>query len=252
MKPKFKPRALKRLLFEPVAPYYADAYNTLSSIVQGLALGVYGYEVAKLFFEVPSPFADPKLSMTAVVCKLMIAFLSICVLWHRYITHDQFYAWRLGVLDTIIPIVFGLLEILLILTIAKAFVYFASIFACLSTWGIVAYINTIHRHNDPPADPNARILYREHFASLGEGFADAFFYEIARFERRAQRQLIITAVALWSVVLFMKFSSIPGAILDSVFIAMALIVLVYMLIFDLWRQLEHSPRLEIFQTKPED
>lgn len=32
-------RQLKQILYEPVAPYFVNTYNTLVSVVQGVALG---------------------------------------------------------------------------------------------------------------------------------------------------------------------------------------------------------------------
>ena len=251
MKRDAKPLAYKRIFFEPVAPYFADAYTNLCSIVQGLALGVFGWEVTKFFFDKDSAMPDFGILKTVVVFRLLIAFFSICVIWHRYISHTQFYAWRLGIFDTIIPMVFGLLEIMLILSISKASICFDFFFACLAIWGIIAYWNTILRYNDPPENPTAKILYRKPFEHFGNDFSDAFFAEITRFERKAQLQLLLSGVILWTLILFMCYSSFSLEVLDHAFVAVAILSLVYMMFFDLWRQLEKSPRLEKFWRKLE-
>jgi len=199
---------LKTVLFEPVAPYFADAYNTLSSVVQALALGVMGYEIAKLFFETNSADLNWAIIQSPATGNLLLAFMLICLLWHRYIVHNQFYAWEIGVGDTVIPITFGLLEVLLILSADKSVFYSSFFMACISTWGVVAYINTIQKHNDPPEMPKALILYRKHFASSHPGFADSLFWEVASFEKRAQKELIASTVVMWAITASIHFIQI--------------------------------------------
>lgn len=244
MKSGNKSPDIKKVLFEPVAPYFADAYTTLTSVVQGLALGVLGYEIAKLFFENGSPNLDFKILESIVTGKLFLIFLFICLLWHRYIVHNQFYAWELGVGDTIIPISFGLLEALLILAVPKALVYSSFIFACISTLGVVAYVNTIQKHNDPPDNPKALALYKHHFASLGKDFAEAMFWEVTRFEKKAQIELIISSLIMWALTISLYCGAIRESYQNAIYFCVCSLILIRLMVSHLWNHLKKSPRLK--------
>jgi len=106
---------LKTVLHEPITPYSTNAYNTLISVIQGIALAALFYIINESIVKLKPASFD-----ISFVCRIVLAFLLICLIWHRYIVHDQYIAWRLTVFDTIIPMVFALLQIFLILSIPKS------------------------------------------------------------------------------------------------------------------------------------
>ncbi len=244
-------------LFEPIAPYFADAYNTLTSVVQSLALGTLGYVIAQIFFENHLPRAigsitSEGLIITIIIVKLFLAFFAICILWHRYIKNNQFDAWKLDVFDTMIPLLFGLFEVLMILTIPKAIIYFASFFMCLSLLGIAAYWNAIRKHI-PKRQKSLKVkkLYQQHF---GKKYGDIFYEEVRNFEKKAKGELVLSTVILVSItVIFsihLKFlSEVVEEILFCTIISLILIRLLY---HDLWRHLENSEQLKEFWNQLEE
>jgi len=244
MKSKSAPPDIRKILFEPVGPYFADAYTTLTSVVQGLALGILGFQIATLYFDGKGADIDLTLLKSAVTLKLFLVFLLICLMWHRYIVHNQFYAWQLGVEDTIIPLTFGILEVLLILAAPKALIYSAFLFACVSTLGIFAYVNTIQKHRDPPENPKALAIYKEHFHSLGTEFGAIMFDEVTRYERRAQQELIVSSLVLWSFWALLCCDAISSAYQHPLYFCICGAILGRMLVAHLWRHLRQSVRLK--------
>lgn len=234
MNPK-RHHGLKSILNEPVAPYFADALNTLSSVVQALALGIYGYELTEHFFTHNN---SPVLAFETV--QFVIMFLVVCVLWQRYITHNQLYGWTLGALDTIIPIGFGLLEVLLILTIQTGNLnYFSFWFAWIATWGFVAYLNTYFKFKNPMS----RLAYEEHFAEYEPGFAKSFFDEVKRFEDKSLKELALAFTLLWGCDLIIYLGWFPLIVQKAIFSVLSIVILLNLLLFDVWKHLIQSPKL---------
>lgn len=233
---------LKKLLFEPIAPYYADALNTLFSVVQGLAMGIYGYEISECLFKTDSIIKGDAFWFSAF--EFFIAFLVVCVLWHRYISHNQLYAWILRARDTVIPVVFGLLEVFLILTIQAPhnLSRFAFWFALISTWGFVGYWN-VHVRFD---SSEARIIYREHFAEYGSDFTKDLYFAVKEFEDKALWELALTLVLMWECVAIIHWNLFSEKIQMAIFGTLSALILLRLLIDNIWRHLLKSPKLNAY------
>lgn len=151
----------KIVLYEPVAPYFTNTYNTLISVVQGVTMG-FLLNMLSNNFEINGAF-DPVL-----FTKFLVTFLMGCLLWHRYIVHSQYLAWRLGIIDTIIPMVFALIQVLLITVIPREeAIFFFSFITLFFFWGAIAYLNAMNNH----AKLN-KALYYEHFRCMGHACSD--------------------------------------------------------------------------------
>ncbi|MGH7951268.1 MAG: hypothetical protein ACREFE_05040 [Limisphaerales bacterium] len=224
-------------LFEPIAPYFADAYNTLTSVVQSLALGFLGIEVSKNFFE-NSP-SDLQISKWFIIARLLLIFFAICILWHRYITHNQFDAWRLDWVDTMIPLGFSLLEVFLILAVPKNLTQFSFWFTCISFWGIVAYLNAIRKHNSKHKCLKVKKLFQNHF---GEKCGNIFFDEVTKFEESARNELIFSSLILIATTFLIHLKFFP----EWLFLLMMFLILVKLLRHDLWKHLENADNLKEF------
>lgn len=85
-------------------PYYADVYNTLMSIVQGIALAALTYVLNRVFYEEPSRFS-PDIYFYG---KVLIAFSIVCLIWHKYVTFNQFLLWPIRYRDAAIPMLFAI------------------------------------------------------------------------------------------------------------------------------------------------
>jgi hypothetical protein len=231
---------LKTILFDPVAPYYADALNTLTSVVQALALGVYGFEITEHFFPKDKPTPNV---FTFETVEFGIVFLVVCVLWHRYISHNQLYAWSLGAIDTVIPVTFGLLEVLLILSIqTKNLNYFSFWFACIATLGLIGYINTHFKFSTVIA----RITYEEHFAEYGPHFTNDLYAEVKRFEDKALLELTVVFVAMWVCNLTIYFDLISKNAQKWIFAIFCITILSRLLYDNIWKHLIKSPKLNSY------
>ncbi len=167
-----KNRELKKVLHEPVAPYFANTYNTLISVVQGLALGA-------LLYTVKSEFN------LLIVPKSIVTFGVICVIWHRYVINIQYLAWSLSFFDTLIPMCFALGQFWLILTIPKTAFDFSLAIICLSILGFFAYLNATLRLKGT----ELKELLDEHF--MDKTFSKHFFRELYSFEKGAMVFMIV-------------------------------------------------------------
>ena len=123
------------------------------------------------------------------LCKFIMIFFMSCLLWHRYVVHDQYLAWRLGIFDAIIPMIFACIQVILIFSIAKIIIYFSFISTIFYFWGAIAYINATVRHDTPETE----YLYREHFDCIGPDFAKELLWEIKNFEKKAIVMMIFFA-----------------------------------------------------------
>lgn len=173
-----KIRIEKRLLGEPITPYCTDAYNTLISVVQGLAVGAFAL-IDFRKYETDGYF----------LTNTIVAFLVICVIWHRYCVENQYIAWTLGLPDTIIPMLFGLLEVNMVFSISGPPDALCSSYVLLFLWGAFAYYNSIARHDNP----RARQIYIVHFSELGPDFGSNFLDSFLSFTRRSRLGMAVCA-----------------------------------------------------------
>src|SRR4051812_8394385 len=95
---------------DTIASYFSGAYNNLVSVVQGVALASLVY-ILQMRFDDPANHPNHLDLWQNILLwsKVLLALLTICTIWHRYITENQFVSWGLTVSDTIIPMVFGVL-----------------------------------------------------------------------------------------------------------------------------------------------
>lgn len=132
--------------FEAVAPYFASSYTTLVSIVQSISL----YTLLDKNF-------DKALNNLTVAWESLITLLVICIIWHRYIAHTQYLAWRLKPMDTLIPLTFGILQFFMVISCDKYdLATFSYGFSLIFLLGWIAYINAIHRFREK--ESSAHIL----------------------------------------------------------------------------------------------
>jgi hypothetical protein len=144
------PRSVKAAIHEPVAPYFVTIYGTLISIVQSLVLGF-------LLFSV---FKSEDIVVGQNLLKAFVVFVLIGLIWHRYITYIQYLGYPLGPFDTMIPLIFAVIQFVIIWSLDKPVGIFAIAMTCAPIWGILAYTNVCIRSRDP----NVRALFYQHFA----------------------------------------------------------------------------------------
>lgn len=221
---------LKKVLHEPVAPYFANTYNTLISVVQSLALGALLYIVKKEF------------NLLIVLPKSIVTFGVICVIWHRYVINTQYIAWRLSFLDTLIPMCFALGQFWLILTIPKTAFDFSLALICLSILGFFAYLNaTLRLKGTKLKGSELKGLLDEHF--MDKTFSKHFFQELYSFEKGAMVFTIvmfIVSVILTAGNYFININSFSEEGKTYVTTAVLALMIFIMIRYDLRHKLKES------------
>lgn len=205
----------RKVLYEPVAPYFASAYANLMSIVQGCTISALCFHI---FFE--------HSITTLLIMKCAATLLIIGLIWHRYISHTQYVAWRLTFFDTAIPMVFAILQFWVISSITKTAFEFSLAYTTLTIWGFFAYLNSHIQYNNPISQK----LFKEHFRDEGKDFPSDFFWEINKFEKQALLSMIITSVlfgATCAIIRFNDWSEETETYLASIVFIIIIILLFY-------------------------
>jgi len=189
--------SLSKLLANPISSYFSDAYNTLISVVQGLALGGLFVVLADPTYRVSSMFWP----------KFVLAFLIINTIWHRYISETQYVAWRLRPCDTLIPMSFAVFQGMAILAIRSRPWVFGLGISIIQLWAAIAYQNGFRHYRTLIV----RDIYGAHFdGMLGVGLGGRLLDAIIRFQRRSRNLLAIAFLgALTTVLVAYRFENNP-------------------------------------------
>ncbi len=224
--------SLSKLLANPISSYFSDAYNTLISVVQGLALG--GLFVV---------LADPVYRTSSIFWpRFFLAFLIINTIWHRYISETQYVAWRLTPVDTLIPMSFAILQGIAILAIRSDPWAFALGFAAILLWGAVAYQNGLKHYSTPIV----RDIYAAHYdGMLGDGFGGRILDAIIRFQQ-ISRNLLATAFAgsLITVLVAYRFDK-RSLFVNWLILGYSVPFAAYFFFFDLSRHLNRTGNIRL-------
>ncbi|HEY3278592.1 MAG TPA: hypothetical protein VGJ94_18385 [Syntrophorhabdaceae bacterium] len=166
----------------PLAPYFADTYNTLNSVVQGVVLGALFFAFTEQEGNIPPLF----------YLKAFLVFLTTCLMWHRYVTHTQWVAWRLNLIDTLIPMGFAVTQLFVIWTMMKNSHprYFSQAFTVLTIMGTIAYWRALSKVKS--VEKETRILLAKHFAD--EYFGSGFYDELLLYEKRCFKHVHVLAL----------------------------------------------------------
>ncbi|HAG51760.1 MAG: hypothetical protein A2056_00910 [Deltaproteobacteria bacterium GWA2_42_85] len=217
-------------LHEPLSPYVSSAYNTLCSVTQGVALGA-------LFYVLSST----KQLTCLIYLKCFVVALLIALLWHRYVVHNQFSVWRLGIPDTLIPIAFAIMQVWLALVVPKSITWFSGVLAIISAIGILAYANTIYGFNKKEAEQ----LFREHYSEEENDFAEALHYEINSFQKSSWKHMLYSTLLMsfLTSINYTNWLSEDNKTYITTFFAVIIIALVFW--FDLRWWLNNSRSAQI-------
>lgn len=230
--PRISNESLSRLLANPISSYFSDAYNTLISVVQGLALGGLFVVLSDRTYRT-GPIFWP---------RFLLAFMIINTIWHRYISETQYVAWRLRPRDTLIPMVFAVLQGLAILAIGSEPWFFAVWIAAILLWAAVAYQNGLSHY----ATPIVRDIYASHFDEiLGAGFGSRLLDAIIRFQRRSWNFLtaafVGALITVFGAYLFQKHFWFSNLLV----LCYSLPSVAYFLVSDLSRHLNRTQNIQL-------
>ena len=164
----------------PVAPYFSSIYNTLVSIVCGVALGSL---LTKFFQNLPA-------NHVLYYWRVVNAFLIITIIWHHYIIHNQFVAWDIGWRDTLIPFGFaGLLMLLVYVVTIKNIVWLSYVFTFLCFGGWFAYYNSTRELRE-----NKKRIIKLYQSVFQDRFAQCLYETIINFEKKAKSYFGILSI----------------------------------------------------------
>ncbi len=237
---KSRSGSAKNVLHEPVAPYFASVYNTLVSVVQAFAIGGLLIHVSQ----------QPDIS-ASIIAKSIITLLVIGLIWHRYITHDQYISWRLDMFDTLVPLGFAWTQYWLITNIrneAGSTFDFSLWLTITTVWGFLAYLNSFIKHKKT-TDQTKDVL-REHFRLEDEDFSVDFLKELNEFHGIVLLTMAVTALIYGALSIILCFSQLNENI-QTMIVCMCAGSLLFILFFkfDLRWKLNNSTRESIKKYK---
>ena len=161
-------RHYRKVLHEPLAPYVTQTYNTLMHLVQGLVLAAIFY-VISIHWGQLTPL---------IVLNLIICIGGLISLWFSYNTNTQYFIMRATILTTAIPVVMGISQVGLALSVASPIYIFTFFIIPVYIVLVIQFWDNIRKHKEPIAWE----MWKEHFRELGSKFALDFFDEIRRYE----------------------------------------------------------------------
>ena len=105
-----------RALHEPLSPNGASAYGNLCTVVQAFPLAVLFSVVSagnpSIYENVIDAIHNHDLGLFpwTKVNETVLLISVVAAIWHRYVTDNNFVAWELNWIDTLIPFGFGALQ----------------------------------------------------------------------------------------------------------------------------------------------
>ena len=154
---------------KPIFSYFSTIYNTLISIVCGVAIGAL-FTDEMINFEI---FHNPILFL-----KVLNISIIVCIVWHHYIVHTQFVAWEIGTIDTIIPFMFACLLMLSVKTLdSNSILGYALFLTAFFFLACIAYINSFISLNDKEKIIS---VYEKHYKN--KVLAGCIYKKIINFE----------------------------------------------------------------------
>jgi hypothetical protein len=223
-------RQLRKVMHEPIAPYMAHTYNTLIHLVQGIVFGA--------LFYIISIQENVDILFTL---KVVDVLLLTCLIWHYYLVHDQYIAWRARIRDTVVPIALGLSQCMLILAIPKTIFIFSLWFISIPIVGFFAYFNPFTGYKDPDAIE----LFREHFKDQDPEFAENLYSELRSFDISAMIAMVIVAVLLGVITALNYYiQALSEEIKTYLFIIISGLIFMSLFKYDLKYKLNKSEKLK--------
>jgi hypothetical protein len=186
-----------RKMHEPVCRYDADVYNHLCTVIQALPLAVLFWVFVEkgVYDEIGDAFVNRSHPFPFIeVAKMVIVISSVCLIWHRYVVDSRFIAWRLSILDTLIPFGFAIAQSLLALSVYGSTLLFAIWISVLAALGVAAYWQLRSKFQGK----HALALYRNHF---GEPQGSKIYNDVDKYFADWRRNLFLYFVATLGAVL---------------------------------------------------
>jgi hypothetical protein len=216
-----------RRLHEPPSKTGASAYSHLCTVIQAAPLAVLLSVIANEGIYTATVKAFEASDLNAYpwpeLVKSFLSLLVISVVWHRYVLDNNFVAWKLTGIDTLIPFSFAMLQCLMALAVTKSAASFIFWIFSLNATGIVAYWQVIPRFKRP----HARLLYQLHYGDEGE----KIYCTMLKYFSESLRTLIWTAAASFLCFVLVA-SNVFGLVMSMFLVSVITIVIVFWLYID--------------------
>ena len=199
---------------EPLNKNYSTIYFSLVSVVVGFALA----EIAKDF---SLRFWD----------RNLLVFITVCVVWHRYATQIRFFGWEYDFWDTLLPMGYSFLLLMIAGSIKKGISQFVLAYLFLASWALIAYV---HLYFQFKKEKSKVALHRMYFRKDS-------VYELSRvlisFAKATVIYLLVVVGLLFlSWIYFPYLESVSGPNFPVLLMGFMLMPLVFFdLKFFLWR-----------------
>jgi hypothetical protein len=217
-------------LHEPPSKLGSGAYTSLCTVIEAAPLAVLFTVIAQSeqYEKTIQSFSAGTLNdiYWSLIVKSFLTILVISVVWHRYVLDNNFVAWKLTAIDTLIPFSFAILQCFLALTVKNevepsSFAFW--IFA-LNAFGILAYWQVVPRFERQ----HAKKLFRDHY---GPQEGPEIYDAIQKYFKDSLRTLIITSTISFAVYLVIVGANLPKG-LSLVVICIETLGIVFWLFFD--------------------
>jgi hypothetical protein len=226
---------LRKVLHEPVGPYVLEAYNTELHLVEGLVL-------AALFYIIT---IQPHITLP-IVCNLIICVGFVITFWYGILTNSQYgSAMRASVFNTIIPILFGVFQVMLALAVAQPVYIFTLLVIPIFLVAIVQFLDHINKHKNP----QALKIWKGQYKEIGSQFAEDLFEEFRKFEKETMQKLVYLTIVLGILTLFNYYFPLNLTIKTYISFILIGILLIIGNYFDLNRYFNNSEKLKKYGIK---
>jgi len=247
---------------EPVIPYFTYTYNTLISVVQGLALCSLLYQLGQHFsnFFGKNSIISFFDQLYYIFCtwdswvfllKFILTFLMINIFWHRYVSHSPFSAWRLRIFDSSIIMLFAFVQYILILTLNSSILHFSFVTLVFYGLGTGAYCYG-HKSNK---SAYRKLAYSERFQEFSDyKLSEKMSETVNKFEEIAILQFLrysILQLTLFACILvFQKATACENEnIITLTYFTISIMMLIPLLKNDLNTYFKKSEGLQDFRAK---
>ncbi len=211
-------------IHSPSTNYFSSVYMTLLSVFQCIILA---YLLQPFSVEFLKALNDKQ---PLPLLPFMPPILFAVLLWHNYISHHQIVVWQINKMDTIIIVIFGLIESFMILGITNNdFIVLQFSIAVGILWGSIAYLYAYNKINKDYIQE----IFKEYYSCPKKtcNLADKLRQKMIDFEFNAFYKLLLDGIILLLFAFLLKLYK--GDITIGYLVFFASTFLIYSILHDL-------------------
>lgn len=225
----------KKVLHEPIAPYLTSSYNIQNNLVEGLVLAVTFMVTFQYWGQMNLP----------ILLKIFYCIGFVIVMWHNSLLYQQYIVTRISFFEKIIPIMIGVFQCFLALSVAQPIYIFTLIIIPLKSLLVINLFVLYRKHKNPISFE----IWKEHYRTLGSDFAQDMYDEYVKSLRSTVRQVFIVIILISILTLFNYFAPLDSAIKTYISFIILVIFLIMSTYFDLNYSFNNSEKLKKYGYK---